>query len=744
MSLIRKLNWLIQRRRKEDELREELEFHLEEEAGERQSDGLPPDEARWAARRDLGNVALIGENVRAVWIWSFWEKLLQDARYAARMMAANRTFSALAVLSLALGIGANTALYSFMDSILLRSLPVSDPDSLVILQWRSPPRWQGGERRLNVVHGISGTTYDDPKFGEIAGIFPYPAFQLFQKNDRPFSSVFAYHPARDLNVTVKAQSEVVSGEYVSGDYFSGLGIRPIAGRMIAAGDDNPGSPAAAVVSARFAQRFFGRVVTAADQTILVNNVPLTVVGVAPPGFFGVDPAAAPDVYLPMHLSAVIEATNPFGDTAERFLDQNDYWIEVMARLRPGITREQAQSALAPVFHQWVDNTVTSPKERESLPALVVQTGATGVETLRRRYSQPLWILLALAGLILAIACANIANLLLARATARRGEMALRLGLGAGRMRLVRQLLTESVLLAGLGGALGVLVAILGMRSLTAMLANGYSDFTLRANLNWHVLGVAVALSLVTGVLFGLAPAFASTRVEIIGALKKSHAGHSGSRMRPSLGRVLLVCQIVLSLLMMVAAGLFVHTLAKLQSVELGFNRENLLLFELDAVKAGHTQPEVLSFYDELLQRFRAVPGVVQASLSHESLIDAGSGLDIHLPGLPVDEATRYLAIGPGFFKTMQIPILAGRDINDHDQPDSTKVAVINELFARANFGNQNPLGRHIVLEYYPKGQREMEVVGVSRNAHYGKLYRKTPPVVYITYNQGFPPPLYNV
>ncbi|HYL92282.1 MAG TPA: ADOP family duplicated permease, partial [Alphaproteobacteria bacterium] len=348
-------------------------------------------------------------------------------------------------------------------------------------------------------------------------------------------------------------------------------------------------------------------------------------------------------------------------------------------------------------------------------------------------------LMALAGLILAIACANIANLLLARAAARRSEIALRLSLGAGRLRLVRQLLTESVLLASLGGSLGILFAVWGMRSLTAMLSNRQANFTLHAELNWHVLFVAAALSILTGILFGVAPALQSTRVNVASALKQIGASEARPRRRLGLSQVLVISQIGLSLLMLVGAGLFVRTLANLQSVQLGFNRENLLLFQLDAGKAGHKDPEISTFYGNLLQRFSALPGVVQASLSHESLIHAGSGLNIHLPGAVYDPATRYLSIGPDFFKTMQIPILAGREIDQRDQPDSTKVVVISELFARANFGDQNPLGKHIILEN-GKNLRDMEIVGVSQTAHYGSVKRKTPPVVYIPYNQGYPPP----
>jgi predicted permease len=737
MSFIRKFIWMSQRRRKEAEIQEELKFHLEEEAAEREQEGLAPEQAKWAAHRELGNVTLLQEHVRAVWIWTLLEQFVQDLRYALRVMWASKTFSTLAVLSLALGIGANTAIYSFVDAIMLRSLPVSDPASLVILQWYGPSRWQGGVRRPSVLHTMSGTTYDDDKLGSIAGIFPYPAFELFQKNDSLFSSIFAYHRAYELNVVVKGQADIAKGEYVSGDYFSGLAVRPVTGRMIVPNDDQARSPLVAVVSLGFSERHYGGPANAAGQKILINNVPATVVGVTPPEFFGVNPATAPDVYLPIRAGVAIEAADPYGTRPERYLDQNDYWIEIMARLRPGVSRAQAQAALAPLFRQWVESTVTDEREREILPSLVVQEGAGGVEALRRRYSQPLYVLTTLVGLILAIACSNVASLLLARATARRGEMALRLSLGASRFRLARQLLTESILLALLGGVLGVFIAVWGIRFLTVLLANGQTDFTLHANLNWHVLSVTAVLALLTGILFGLAPALQSTRVDVVPALKKLRSTDARSRMRFSLSHALMVSQIALSLLMLVAAGLFVRTLNKLQSVEVGFNRENVLLFELDARKAGHKDPEISTFYDNLQKRFSAVPGVRNVSLSQASLITAGTGYDITVNGAPPDEATRILFIGHDFLKTMQIPILAGREIEARDQPGSTPVALVSELFARKNFGDRNPLGQHLLLR---EGHRDMEIVGVARNAQYGELKSNAPPVVYIPYNQGFPPP----
>jgi macrolide transport system ATP-binding/permease protein len=743
-SFFRKLSWLRRRRGKEDELREELQFHLEEEAEERQAQGLADEEARRAARREFGNLALVQENTRAAWGWTVLEQFLQDFRYAVRTMLINKAFTALAALSLALGIGANTAIYSFMDAILLRSLPVSDPKSLVVLNWHAKP-----VGRDFVMHGMSGNTYDDPNSGTTAGIFPYPAFELFRKNDAVFSSVFAhcqYWQVRILNVAVKGQADLAAGWNVSGDYFGGLGVPPAAGRLINPYDDRAGAPAVAVVSYGFSQRRFGGAANAAGQPILIDNLPFTVVGVTPPEFFGVDPAAAPDVYLPMHTNELVGAGHQFGFRPAVYLERNEYWVDVMGRLRPGVSVAQAQAALAPAFHQWVASTATNDKERANLPELVVTQGAGGLDTLRRRYSKPLYVLLTLVGLILVLACANVANLLLARAAARRREMALRLSVGAGRFRIVRQLLTESVLLASLGGALGVLLAIWGIRFLTLLLANGEESFTLHADLNWHVLAVAVGLSLLTGVLFGLAPALQSTRVDLMPALKEIRGGQPVARRlfrRVGLSQVLVTVQIGISLLMLVAAGLFVRTLSNLESIELGFNRQNLLLFQVDARKAGHKDPEIVAFYADLRRRFSSVPGVRSVSLSEDSLIAGEHGLPIGVSGAEPNDANRILTVGPAFFTTMQISIVAGRDFKEGDRAGSPPVAVINQVFAKANFGNRNPLGQHVILREGGDASRlarDMEIVGVSSNARYGRLTKKIPPVVYMPYDQGYPQP----
>jgi predicted permease len=745
-SFLRKLSWLIRRRDKEAELREELQFHLDEEADQRHAGGLPADEARRAARRELGDRTHVEEDTRAAWGWTIVEQLGQDLRYAFRTIAANRLFTALVVLSLGLGIGANTAIFSFVDAILLRSLPVAEPDSLVVLNW------QAKGKRPPVMRSMSGSTWGDPTTGTTSGIFPFPVFEMIRAKDTVFASVFAhfrYWQTRSVNVTIHGEADLASGWHVSGGYFRGLGIRPAVGRLIGDDDDRPGAPAVAVVSHAFSERRFGGPAGAAGRSILVDNLPFTVVGVAPPGFYGVDPAASPDVYLPMHTLEYVGAGEQFGFRSDAYLDRHYYWIQIMGRLRPGITLAGAHAALAPAFHQWVASTATNDHEKANLPALVIRQGAGGLDSLRRQYSKPLWVLLALVGLILALACANVANLLLARASARRREMAVRLSIGAGRRRLVRQLLTESVVLASLGGVVGVLIAIWGMRFLTLLLANGRPGFTLHAEMNGHVLAVAAALSLLTGVLFGLAPALQATRVDVMSALKAARAGRlTPTRVlhRIRLGHLLVAFQVAIAAIVIVAAGLFVRTLSNLQSVELGFDRDNVLLFQVDARKAGHQDAGVASFYRELRHRLRAIPGVRDVSLSEDSLINAGTGLPLTVAGAPTDRGDHILNVGPEFFRTMQIPLVAGRDLKESDGPGSPAVAVINEAFARAAFGDRDPLGQRLILWESRPGQpmfrpaRDMTIVGVCSNARYGGLTRPFAPVVYMPYDQGYPGP----
>lgn len=731
-EFFQRLRIFLHRRRREEDLRDELQFHLDEEAEE---SGLRDEQARMAARRDLGNMALVQEETRAVWTWTPLEQFAQDCRYGLRTIAANKTFSLLAILSLALGIGANTAIYSFMDSLLMHSLPVPNPESLAVVNWNMPP----GGGRDSVMRSMSGSTWGDEKSGEMAGIFPYPAFELLQKNSSEvFSSLFAYYPTRKVNVMVKGQAEQAGGEFVSGDYFRGLAVSPAAGRLITPDDDVAGAAPVVILSFPYSQRRFGDAASALGQSVLINNMAFTVAGVAPPGFFGVDPAVAPDFYIPLHTNLLLKLRGGAAE-AQMYLEQNYYWLEMMGRLRPGVSLTRAQAALGPLFHGWVETTARNDRERAKLPKLLLREGTTGLDTLRRKYSKPLYVLLAMVAVILVIACANIANLLLARATARRREIAVRLSMGAGRFRVIRQLLTESVLLALIGGALGVLFAIWGIRFLTLLLENGNPDFTLRPDLNWNVLAAATGLSVLTGLVFGLAPALQSTRVDVIPALKESRTGESGGRppfWRVSLSQVLVVSQIGLALLMLAAAGLFVQTLSNLQSIQLGFNREDLLLFRMNARQAGHGDPEIITLYSDLQKRFAAIPGVRNASASLSPLLGEGTWSG---PVVPVGQerktGTDILTAGTDFFTAMQIPILLGRAFDNRDRPGSQPVAVVNEVYVKTYFGDRNPLGQHIVVGRGKLPKREVEIIGVAKNARYGRIKGEFREVAYLPFQQ---------
>lgn len=754
------LKRLFRRSREDSELSEELESHLAHEIDDNVARGMSPEEARRRAYVRLGNPHRIREKVwetnRIAWLEDTW----RDFRYAARTLKKAPSFTLVALLVMALGIGANSAIYSFLDSLLLRSLPVSDPSSLVILNWHAK-----ATRQDSVMQGMSGYVGDDPRLGSVSDIFPYPAFEIFQRaqsaKDGVFSDVFAYchtREVRNTSVNVKGQAESAQGELVSGDYFHGLRVPPAAGRLILPDDDRVGAVPVVVASHAFAVKHFGDAAAAVGQTMLINNIAFAVAGVAPAEFFGVDPELVPDFYLPLHSNLLLGADDPYGFTPADYLNQNYYWVQVMARLRPGVSMAQAEAQLTPQFHLWVATTAQNDTQRSNLPIFYLREGAGGLDTLRRRFSQPLYVLMTLVWLILAIACSNVANLQLVRAASRRREIALRLTEGASRMRVVRQLLTESLLLAALGGALGLLVAFWGIRFLTVLLGDNSNLGTFHADLNWHVAAFTAAISLVTGVLFGLVPALQSTKLDLVTALKETRWQQPGPRhvssgprfsaasiwasvRSISLSRVLVAGQIAISLLILVAAGLFVRTLSNVESVNLGFNRQNLLLFELNGRQSGHQDGDIDDLYNGLRERFAAIPGIASAGLAGGSMIGGEDQMPISLPGAQPDINNRYLTVGPRFLTTMQVPILVGRDIDQRDRTTSQKVAVVNEQFAKLNFHEQNPLGRHLHLWGVNDSiVRDMEIVGVAKNASYGNVKREIPPVIYIPFNQGHPLP----
>jgi predicted permease len=689
-----------------------------------------------AGAGELGNLTLAAENARATWTWLWLERLGQDLRYARRSMFHNKAFTALAVLSLALGIGANTAIYSFMESILLRTLPVPEAESLVVMKWRSKSYTSAAS---NGMSWSTEGTHSDPREGTIGTQFPYPALELFRRSTDVLSNAFCYFGDDRLTLTIDGESEVVKGQYVSGDYFSGMGVPPSAGRLILPSDDEVGALGVAVLSHRFSQRRFGDARFAVGRTIRISDKPFSVVGVTPSGFFGAEPGSVPDLYIPMRAEMVIESAS-----GRKYLDSNFYWIEVMGRLKPGVGLAQAQAVLGPQFQRFAEDSATTERARRDLPELRIMKGGAGLDSLSRRYAKPLYVLMAMVGLILLIACANVANLLLARATARRREIAVRLSIGASRMRVIRQLLTESVVLSSIGGVLGLAFAWWGIRVLTALLANGRENFTLHAELNWNVLGVTLVLSALTGLVFGLAPAIQATRVDLLPALKEIRPGAlAGPAVRGwsrvGLSQILVVAQIAFSLVLLVAAGLFGGTLSNLHSIGLGFNRDNVLLFAIMPEAVGYDGPARRRLYRDLRERLGQMPGVRNVSLSNRPL-PAGGGTMAPViasgvppppaaPGERAPNAAGLFSVGPAFFETMQIPLTAGREFDERDETGAASVAVINQRLAKV-LGLENPVGSIISLA----GENTMyEIVGVVGDALFLQLKEDLRPMVYFPY-----------
>ncbi len=545
---------------------------------------------------------------------------------------------------------------------------------------------------------------------------------------------------------IHGQAELGDVEFVSGNFFSGLGIVPAAGRLIADSDNVSAGSQVAVLSYNYWRARFAGDPAAIGQTVSINNIPFTIAGVASPEFFGVTPGSAPVFYVPF-ASRPSLARNYGNEHDTMFIDSHFYWADMMGRLRPGVTLARAQAELAARFHQFALTSAANDKERADLPALWLEEGGSGVDSLRRQYSQPLFVLMTMVAFILAIACANIANLLLARANARRREIAVRLSLGASRLRVLRQLLTESVMLALPGGILGLGVAAGGIRFLIWLLAGGRQDFSLRVELDWRILAFTVVVAFATGIVFGLAPAIQATRVDVTPALKETRASAPRRHGRHiGLSHLLVVSQIVLSLLLVLGAALFVRTLANLHSVKIGFNQESLLTFSLDASQAGYKDAALKAFYTRMDERFRVLPGVRAATVTDMPLLaDWTSSTHVILPGAPKQEGrdgpeTSYVSVGPTFFETMQLPILLGRPIDSHDVDGAPAAAVVNEVFANKYFPNQNPIGRRFGLGNSKAG--DLTIVGVAKNARYNSLKGSIPPVAYISYLQnilGRPP-----
>ena len=733
-----RLRALFRKAEVERELDEELRFHLEKETEQNLARGMDPEEARRAALVSFGGVERVKEESRDVRGFRFFEELWQDLRFGARMLLKKPGFTSIAVLTLALGIGANTAIFSLVNEVLLKMLPVRHPEQLVLLDWRT-----GGQF---IFGSMSGSITREPETGlRVGSSFSYPAFEQFRSHTRTLSDVFAFAPLSQLNVNVDGQAEIASGQLVSGGFYSGLGVQPTVGRVIALDDDQDSANPVVVFSYHYWRSRFGLDPDVVGKTISVNGVPFNIIGVTPAQFYGgLEVGSSPDLSLPMMAQARLNPGTP--DRSEAKEGWN-WWVQVLGRLKPGVSAEAVRAELEGGFQQsalegWqaVPTALRPPDygPRE-LPELRVSSGGRGLAYLREGYEYPLRMMLIVVGLVLLIACANIANLLLTRAAARRQEMAVRLALGASRLRLIRQLLTESVLLAVLGAALGWLLAWWAKDLLLLWHPSGSGQLQAHLEMDWRVFGFTAAVALLTGILFGLAPALSATRVELTPVLKENARGAKGSLSR--FGKSLVVAQVAVSLLLLVGAGLFIRTLHNLQSVDLGFNPENLLLFRVDPRLKGYKGEEVGRLCEQMVERFEAIPGVRSATLSEYALLTSSGRIGpAYVEGrAPLSRAENNVyqqRARWNYFEVMQIPLLAGRALTPQDDGRAPKVAVINQAMARKFFGEENAVGRR--FGFQPEKGGEVEVVGVVRDAKYQNPRQEPPSVAYIPYMQESP------
>lgn len=633
----------------------------------------------------------------------------QDLRYGVRVLYQNPGFACVAILSLALGIGVNTAIFSLIDAVLLKSLPVKDPQSLVFL---SDPGSEGV--------GIGSQAGD-------RDLFTHEEFARLRAQNQVFASMFGSESGVNrINFSLGGGSmEEAAGKLVSEDYFATLGIEPAMGRTFSVADSRgPGSDPYLVLSYNYWRKRFALDPGVLGKSVQIHKTFFTIIGVAAPGFLGESASQAPDLFLPMMMEPQVKPGRDWLHDDPSKVEKVE-WMHVGGRLKPGISVVQAQSSLNVLFqqilHAQAGSHLSAERERRLADNKIkIRSGAKGASGLRESFSRPLLVLMTVVGLVLLIACANVANLLLARATARRKEIGVRLALGANRARLVGQLVTESMLLALAGGGLGILLAYWGDQTLLNLFAGSDGRERLIVVPDARVLLFTVAVSVVTGVLFGLAPALRATRVDVYGALRENARGVTGGTGRVTAGKVLVAAQVAVSLVLLIGAGLFLRTLYNLKNVDLGYPREKMLLVRVDALDAGYkTSVQRSAVFQTLLERFRAIPGVREVTLSENGLFSGTDSADQvwvegYKPQKKGDDHARWDHVGPNYFSTIGIPILLGREIGPQDGGAAPRVCVINETMAKFFFGNDNPIGKH-VRDEFPDTRVTFEIVGVAKD-----------------------------
>ena len=701
-------------------------------AGDTQLDG----EKR--SPRRFSSVEPAEEAAYGNWGTPFLGECAQDLRYGLRMMLKSPAFTLIAVMSLALGIGANTALFSVVDAVLLRTLPVKDPSRLVLFEWQAP-----------LVFRTSGNwgygTRDWPAGFRGSSSFHRRVFDRFREQDSPLSDLFAFANLWDLNILVEGEPEKADGQAVSGNYFTGLGVHPALGRTLLPADDDPSAMPVAVLSYPYWKDRFGADSKAIGKQIQLNNISFTVVGVTPQGFNGtLQVDSRPVVSVALAFEPLVRGDQSPTDKPGR---PGAWWLHLMGRLKPGATLEQARDSLNGVFQQTALEIMPPPRkqgdpaqiEPKDYPQLLALSGGRGMLETRKEYSSIIYLLLGVVGLVLLIACANVANLLLARGAQRASEVSIRLAVGASRWRLVRQLLTESLLLSTLGGVTGVGIAAVSKKALVAMgeAQGAFLPADIDYSLNWRVLGFTLAISLLAGTVFGLVPAWRATRVDVTTALKEGSRG-AGGMSRSLLTKVLVVAQVSLSLLLLAGAGLFVRTLRNLEQVSVGFNQENLLEFRLQPGGSVYKNDRLVGFYQRLLARLDAIPGVRSATFANIPLIaqNINSG-SIILPGetaeSAADHSTNFQIVRENYLSTLEIPLLRGRNFTSQDDGRAPRVAIISQELARKFFPGEDPIGK--MVETTREAGVKIEIVGIAGDTKYSSQRDDIEPLTYTPWLQ---------
>lgn len=731
--LVRRLVARLRRDRLDDEMREEIAQHIDARRRQLIGEGMDPREAAFEARRMFGNATVIREETRDMWSVQWFESLLQDVRFGARLLRRSPIFALASVASLAIGIGSAAAVFSLADSMLFRTLPAPDPQRLVLFRWVSGP-----EMPFLSLNGFGNQTETESS----STSFALSTFEATRARLAGQAEVFGFADLYRTSLSLDGRADIVSAQVVSGNYFDAVGVAPALGRLLQPSDDRAEAAPAAVVSHEFWQRRLGGSADAVGRLVTVNNVSFTIAGVLPPGFVGTMQVGQNcDVMLPLSAYQAVAR----GDDDPK--DPNYWWVLMMARLKPGVTAEHIHAAADLVLKQGVGAAMPD-LPGDKLPRIRVEPGLRGQTDMRDEIREPIGIMAGVVLVVLLVACANVANLLLARGRARAREVAVRAAVGAHRGRIVRQLLTEGVLLGVIASAAGLVLAQWISSALLPALAPTGTDVALQYALDLRIVSFTCALGIACSILFALVPALRTAEGAMSAGLQEHSRGSIGSRRRFAAGGALVVTQVALSLLLLSIAALLAWSATRLQNVDPGFDPRGVLTISVDATLNGYDDARARAFVGRTLDELRALPGVVGASASNVRLIANSSSSGITRPedAPPVDpnseearelsrtHRTYRIAVDDGFFATYRIPLLRGRTFRPTIDPDGPGVAVVNEALAHQLFGTTDVIGRRFVGSLRA-GSKPIEIVGVAANAHYMSLRRAAPPTAYFPYQQ---------